>query len=373
MELRSYRTKSLAEAFKLVRLEYCEEETIGTQKPTEPPALTKWHRSQDEPSNHDSNPSTTPTAWDGGIDLTADGVSISDNDLFGETAQIRPSSVNRPATRQPSSPPAATMSELDHQVLSELSTLDCDAKTASELLAAIKQQYSPSEWNGSPQWQARLVRIIQEHIATTGPFRLRPGEPTVVAVVGATGVGKTTLAAKLAAHYLLESNKTVGLISVDHYRLAASDQLKAYANILGIPMEVGQTTHDVKTAIHKLSDRDLILIDTAGRSPNHEMHMRELQSLIEAVPVDHVQLVLSVVESGTNLARTVHKFRHIQPHSIAFTKLDEAAALGQLVPLFQAGIPVSYVSTGQSVPEDIHVAKPIDLAQAILGRHPWNQ
>lgn len=138
-------------------------------------------------------------------------------------------------------------------------------------------------------------------------------------------------------------------------------------------MEVAQTTQDVKTAIHKLSDRDLILIDTAGRSPNHEMHMRELQSLVEAVPVDHVQLVLSVVESGTNLARTVHKFRHIQPHSIAFTKLDEAAALGQLVPLFQAGIPVSYVSTGQSVPEDIHVAKPIDLAQAVLGRHPWNQ
>jgi len=180
--------------------------------------------------------------------------------------------------------------------------------------------------------------------------------PKAVALVGPTGVGKTTTVAKLASRLTGEGLK-VGLATIDTYRIAAVEQLKIYAKILNIPIDVVLTPQDLGRAMHLRKGLDVILIDTAGRGQRDLEQIGELAKFFSEHPSVDVKLTLSASSSERQMEETIRNFSGLSPSSIVFTKLDEAAQLG---PVFnqsvKTGLPVAYFTTGQRVPEDMEEA-----------------
>jgi flagellar biosynthesis protein FlhF len=190
-----------------------------------------------------------------------------------------------------------------------------------------------------------------------------------VARVGPTGVGKTTTVAKLAASMKLVHRLRPGLITVDTYRIAAVEQLRTYAEIINLPLAVAKAPSEMQSAIEELGDVDLILIDTAGRSPRDEVKIRELEAFLAEVAPDEVHLVLSAVAGGRSLRAAVERFASVQADRLILTKLDEADGLGGILAVIgQANLPVSYLTTGQAVPDDFEPADRTRLARLILGQ-----
>jgi flagellar biosynthesis protein FlhF len=242
--------------------------------------------------------------------------------------------------------------------------------------------------SNAPYWdaQGRLVQpvptdhqplatdyLIREELAEllppAAPLELTAeGRPTIVALVGPTGVGKTTTLAKLAAHMKLRERRRVGLITIDTYRIAAVEQLKTYAQILEIPLAAVTTPGEIQDAVKQMYACDLILIDTAGRSPRDEPRIAQLAELLAAVRPDQVHLVLSTTSREETIREAAEKFAVLGPRQVIFTKLDEAVGFGVIVNvLHNLNLRLSYLTTGQSVPDDIEPATAHRIAQLILG------
>ena len=226
-----------------------------------------------------------------------------------------------------------------------------------------------SDAGDSKAARTHLVAAIGREIEVAGPILSIPRQRRLVALVGPTGVGKTTTTAKLAAHYRLREQRRVGLITVDTYRIAAVDQLRTYADIIDLPMEVASTPHEMRQAIGRLADLDLILMDTAGRSPRDEAQIQELKLLLDEAQPDEVHLVSELrLGRQRRWPRVSERFAEVGANRLILTKLDEAQGLGSLLPLLRTNrLPLSYVTHGQNVPDDIEVADPVHLAQQILG------
>src|SRR5256885_1984087 len=199
------------------------------------------------------------------------------------------------------------------------------------------------------------TRALIEVTAAHGPAA--PGLRRVVALVGPTGVGKTTTVAKLAANFKLVHGLRPGLVTVDTYRIAAVEQLRTYAEIIDLPLAVANAPSEMKPALDELGDVDLVLIDTAGRSPRDEVKIRELADFLAEARPDEVHLVLSAVAGERSLRSAVERFSVVRADRLILTKLDEADGLGGvLAVLGHADRPVSYLTTGQAVPDDIEPA-----------------
>jgi len=208
---------------------------------------------------------------------------------------------------------------------------------------------------------------LEQEIQMGEPIKLTPGVPHIVALVGPTGVGKTTTLAKLAAIHRVKKRLRVGLITVDTYRIAAVDQLQTYADIIDVPMQVVSTPKQMKLAITKMVDLDLILIDTAGRSPRDNIQIHELKSLLAIARPNEIQLVLSAVSSPKGFAIAMRGFGEVGVTSLLLTKLDEASGLGGIWPsLLKTALPISYLTDGQEVPNAIEVAQSNRLAAAAV-------
>jgi flagellar biosynthesis protein FlhF len=239
---------------------------------------------------------------------------------------------------------------------------------AQELVERVRCESGGLDADSPALWKSRIARMIEEDIETCGPIVVTPGKSRLVALVGPTGVGKTTTIAKLAANYRLREKRRVGLITVDTYRIAAVDQLRTYADIIDLPMEVVATPREMREAVARLSGLDLILMDTAGRSPRDEVKIQELKSVLAEAGADEVHLVLSCVAGSQALVKTAERFADVGTTALLLTKLDEAPALGNMLPLLKnAGLPLSYVTNGQNVPDDIEAASRGQIARAILG------
>jgi flagellar biosynthesis protein FlhF len=160
----------------------------------------------------------------------------------------------------------------------------------------------------------------------------------------------------------------VGLITIDTYRIAAIDQLKKYADILGSPLRVVSSPEDMRNAVASMSDCEFILIDTAGRSPNDTMKLSELKTFLAAASPDEVHLVTSTTSNQATIELALTKFGELNVSKLIFTKLDEAAKVGAVLNILsKVNKPLSYITTGQDVPDDIEVAQGRRLAQLILG------
>jgi flagellar biosynthesis protein FlhF len=253
------------------------------------------------------------------------------------------------------------------EVYTDLIEADVEETVAQELVDRLRHQPEPAS-HDVPTFRAELARMLVDELRVAGPITASAGEGRIVALVGPTGVGKTTTIAKLAANYRLRENKRVGLITVDTYRIAAVEQLRTYAEIIDLPMEVVSTPREMREAKARMRELDLVLMDTAGRSPRDEVKIQELKSMLsEAAPAE-VHLVLSAVGSSRSLATTAERFVDVGTTALIVTKLDEATTLGNLVSVTRScRLPVSYLTDGQNVPDDIQIAQSATLAQLILG------
>jgi flagellar biosynthesis protein FlhF len=192
--------------------------------------------------------------------------------------------------------------------------------------------------------------------------------PLIMALVGPTGVGKTTTIGKLSAGFSIVESHKVALIAADTYRVAAVEQLRTFGEILGIPVEVVMNAAGMQESLAKHLDKDVIIIDTAGRSPNHDLHMNELEEFMEAGRPDLTMLVISATTSPQEQGYVLERFRPLSTHLI-LTKLDESRSEGAMLDLVRrTDLPLTYLTNGQNVPDDIEVATPEKLARLILGK-----
>ena len=237
---------------------------------------------------------------------------------------------------------------------------------ARELIDALGRELSEAAATDD-QLRERLVQCIAADIAIHPPIQASPGKQRLAALVGPTGVGKTTTIAKLAASFRLREQVRVGLITVDTYRIAAVNQIRTYAEIIDAPLEVVSTPREMRQALDRLSHLDLVLMDTAGRSPRDESRLSELRSLLAVARPDEVHLVLSAVTGVDAFQTAAERFASVGATALVLTKLDEAAEIGGLLPLLRGALlPISYVTDGQNVPEDIRPADWRMLAEMIV-------
>ena len=253
-------------------------------------------------------------------------------------------------------------------VFTDIIEADIDEAIARELIDGVRAESDNKELLDALLVKARIAQRLENEIGVTGPIVSDGKGCQVVALVGPTGVGKTTTIAKLAANFRLRERRRVGLITVDTYRVAAVEQLRTYADIIDLPMEVVSTPREMREAVTRLRDMDVVLMDTAGRSPRDEVRIQELKSMLGEAEPDHVQLVLSGTSGARALAATAERFAEVGISALTITKLDEATSLGHLIPLIRkSNLPISYLTDGQNVPDDIQVAEARRLAYAILG------
>ncbi len=195
-------------------------------------------------------------------------------------------------------------------------------------------------------------------------------KPRVCFFVGSTGVGKTTTIAKIASLFKLEKKAKVALITSDTYRIAAVEQLKTYANILSLPIRVVYTPAEMEKALSDYSAFDLVLVDTAGRSPKNKKQCDELFDLIDSVPneLKEVYLVLSATTKYKDLKQIVATYKDIADYRIIFSKLDETSCYGNVLNIrLDTGAPLSYTTYGQVVPDDIGMLNAQTIAKQLLG------
>jgi len=219
-----------------------------------------------------------------------------------------------------------------------------------------------------PEKVAReVVQAVMKTIAVADPFDGKGGGRCAAAFVGPTGVGKTTTIAKLSAELSLKQKKKVGIISVDSYRIGAVDQLKTYAAIMGLPFLSAFSKEDLEKALKKMANRDVILIDTAGQSHRDVKRLKELGGLLgKTFPID-THLVLSAATKPEDMKEAANSFSVLSPSSYVFTKVDETVSRGGLIDqLLNLRLPVSYITNGQRVPEDIEAATPRRVLKLVL-------
>ncbi len=282
----------------------------------------------------------------------------------GEASNAGTLTMARPATAMPDALLKFYVRLIQNEVAREL---------ADDVIAKVRDELTPGEMTDEGVVRQTILRHLEallpvaENIAVPPLGRRIDGRPQTIALVGPTGVGKTTTIAKLAAAYKLRHGKKVGLITSDTYRIAAVDQLRTYANIIGVPLKVVLTPDDMTAACQAFSDMDVILIDTAGRSPGDGERLEELRVFVQAANPHHIHLVLSSVVSEASMLRTADKFAVLKPNLVIFTKLDEAANFGVLVNVVQRiDAKLSFVTTGQEVPDDLEAGRPDRLARLVL-------
>lgn len=227
----------------------------------------------------------------------------------------------------------------------------------------ISEKIDPEKPQEVTQWLNHFV---------SGVMKIAPPSPSVnfqkvVAFVGPTGVGKTTTLAKLAARFSLIERKKVAMVTADTYRIAATEQLKTYGKIMGIPVEVADSSDEITKILTKYKNMDLVLLDTAGRSPSSDDQLEELKQFIARSQADEIHLVLSATTKYFDMIRIIERFGSVVPiNRMIFTKLDETRFYGAFLNLmnnFQ--IPLSFYATGQNVPDDLEVPEAKSLAERI--------
>lgn len=216
-----------------------------------------------------------------------------------------------------------------------------------------------------------LARMLMKILKVTGGIRTEPNRQTIAALIGPTGVGKTTTVAKLASEQMLKFRRKVGLITVDTFRIAAVEQLKVYAKIMGVPITVVGSKQELRRAIQDFAECDAIFVDTGGRSQRDGLQMSEIYRMFGGDDPIDVYLTMSVTTKDSDQSEITRRFGQIPLAGVMYTKLDESTTFGSM---FNHSIrfktPVAYLTTGQKVPEDIEVAtkeRLVDLLLNIVG------
>lgn len=229
-----------------------------------------------------------------------------------------------------------------------------DVELANKLLKEIKDQIKVEEKDA--ETIRNIVKFaLAEKMGNPQPITIGNSQKKIF-FVGPTGVGKTTTLAKVAANLVLENKYNIGLITADTYRVGAVEQLKIYSEILQLPLEIAYNRDDIEEAFHKFSDKDIILIDTAGRSHNDLDQMEELKNILDSVNMKEIYLLINANIDYRGLNDIINKYDFLEDYRLIITKIDELASYGNLINIKHiANKELSYFTTGQNVPDDIQV------------------
>jgi flagellar biosynthesis protein FlhF len=250
---------------------------------------------------------------------------------------------------------------LEHQLVRR----GVPAAAARELAARVRGRLG-REPSDALEATASLAPVLRERMIFA-PSGLR--ETRVVALVGPTGVGKTTTVAKLAAHASLVEGRRVALVGMDHYRVGAAEQLEHYADLVGVPVRHAWDGPSLSAALAELGWADLVLVDTEGRAPSDKIAIARLGEAFETAgePI-FVHLCLAAATRQCDLERAITRLAPLSPVRLTVTKVDEAIEAGGIVGAHVAsGLPLAWLTTGQRVPEDIEVASAERLSSLLCG------
>ncbi len=240
-----------------------------------------------------------------------------------------------------------------------------------KILEIVSRQISISEKN--EQSIKNAIRVaIKEYLGKPYLIDQESKDQKVIFFVGPTGVGKTTTLAKLAAKLSIVNNKSVALITSDTYRIAAVEQLKTYSEILGVPLTVVYEPEEIKDAISNYRDKNYVFVDTAGRNHKNKELLNELSKIISFTENPEVFLLISLTTGYRDMSNIVKSYSFLGDYKLIFTKMDEASFLGNILNAkMLTSKPLSYITTGQSVPDDIEVVDIDKIANSIVGE--WNE
>ncbi len=259
------------------------------------------------------------------------------------------------------------LSEVVKKYLSTLEDYEVDKAIINEIREKIIEELDSEKQQNDTIVRNTIYNILSKYMKEPEPFSFA-SDKKVVIVIGPTGVGKTTTIAKLAANMVLSEKKKVGLITSDTYRIAAVEQLKTYSEIIGVPLSIVYTPGEILNAIENYKDKDLILVDTAGRSHKDKYQLMELKTLIKSSIDYEVYLVLSATTKFSDCIEIIKSYSFLDDYKLLFTKIDETSALGiMLNAAYITKKPISYITTGQSVPDDIEIADNGKIINCLLG------
>jgi flagellar biosynthesis protein FlhF len=261
------------------------------------------------------------------------------------------------------------------QLLALLTAQGISETAAQEISASTLTMLPPNEqWSNTETQQGLLRACISSHLHVSPQPLARKNGQHRLALVGPTGVGKTTTLAKIAAHYLSTVSSSIALITIDTYRIAAVEQLKVYGAIMNLPVEVVITPEQLEQALARHHDKELILIDTAGRSPRDTLCIEELASFLRPDLAIDKHLVLSATTRRSELFEAVKRFDGLGIDQAIITKTDECSTLGILLDIQMHNpsrvIPFSWITNGQRVPEDLLAASRELMTNMILSTTP---
>lgn len=257
----------------------------------------------------------------------------------------------------------ATLQPLNQRLSSQEVTKEIQSEILSKMMLTIGQEPDTSTAHIHRMAKSEIIKLIQTHQQTP-----ETKNPEIICFIGPTGVGKTTTIAKIAADLLLREGKRVGLITSDTYRIAAVEQLKTYAGILNIPIQVVDSAADLTRAMNELKDCDIILMDTAGRNYQQKQYIDDLETLLTDKNKIQINLVLSLTSKYEDMKKIIDNFQTIKMDQLLLTKQDETSSSGAILNLiYHYSIPVTYIANGQNVPDDILTATPELIANFVLG------
>lgn len=246
---------------------------------------------------------------------------------------------------------------------------EINEKYANQIIDEVDKNSKPNmpfDYALSNIYQKMILKFGKPEVITPGLKGLK-----IIFFIGPTGVGKTTTIAKVASRFSVDDHKKVALLTADTYRIAAAEQLKTYANILEVPFRVIYTKEEIGQAIKEFRDYDYILVDTAGHSHQNEVQRRNMADFIHCVDGDiekEVFLVLSATTKYRDLLSIADTYNEMTNYKLIFTKLDETTTLGNLLNLkLYTGAPLSYMTYGQNVPDDIEDFNPQKTVKQLLG------
>lgn len=320
-----------------------------------------------------------PASADDGPAATTAAPVASDADQLAEEMRSMKRMVAKMMTQQQHERAQVDMPEKLFDQYLALLEQEVAEELAGEIVAQVRQGLNAAELEDEEACRKAVMAAVAgllpmdrmaERRSADGSEARVDNRPRTIALVGPTGVGKTTTIAKLAATFKLKQHKQVGLITMDTYRIAAVDQLKTYANIIGVPLHVVTAPAQMTEAVRECGDCDVVLIDTAGRSQRDDPRLAELCAFLEAADPHETHLVLSSTCTQRVLEDTIERFSKIRTDQIIFTKLDEAVTLGVVLNVLRkVEKRLSYVTTGQEVPHQIEPGHPDRLAALLLGEH----
>ena len=261
------------------------------------------------------------------------------------------------------------ISSIYQQILAQ----EVDRSIASEIMEEIKLTKARLDNLGREDLRFHLTSILGELGVEVDNNVFAAGKPRIAAFVGCTGVGKTTTIAKLAALQSGRYKKRVALITLDNYGIAAVEELRAYAQIIGIPLETAVNIAELKQSIKKYQDKELIFIDTPGINPQNKRLIREIKGYFAKLSDLQTHLVLSASTKEKDLHAITEAFKKMTVHRLLFTKIDESSTYGNIVNLLiRTNIPLSFLCSGRKVPDDIEAGSIEKLVDLLFNSHRFN-